>query len=1343
MKEGGSPEIKQIDVKVFCFFIALLVSHSLFAQQFRAFTPIESSNGLSENSVRTINQLPDGRIAIVTEGMVNLYNGTSFQYIHINDEHTYPLSGYVGFHHVYVENEKRLWIKTRGKLMLIDLSTERYEEHLEKVLKSLGVTEPLSDFFMDADKGLWMVTVSGKLLYRNQASGKTVTFLSGIASPEKSPDPVYDIAVLDSTLYIFYRSGLVTVYSMAGRKLIDRQNTLEKQLPNSYQRTLYVVPGNHTLYLLRNGTRGIMLALNRVQKKWEKVIETDYWLNSLSIGPTGEIVVSCRKGLWMMSDDLKNIKFSPTLHLVDGRLIDIEVSNLFFDLQGGLWLGTLNKGLLYYHADRFRFRNIGKSLFPLPENQELYVTAFAKDKAGELLIGTDKGIFRYSDKMERLTLYSQVFSGINCKAMLTDREGNIWVATNKGLFSLSGNDVMHYPVGSLNNILQAKDGRFYLCTDGAGLLEFDPATGKCNSMPAKKDDQDKLNSIQQVISYHGTLLGISNGGLFIYDARNKELKIVDRHYGAGMLNHNNRQYSCLLSDSRGLLWFGTQDGLNVWDATKKKLLSFHTDDGLVNNTIKSIVEDNQKSIWVSTSNGVSHIQVSNNTSGIHCSFTNFNRYDGVINNEFVQRSFFITPEGSLLLGGIDGFNKTDLSRVLVTRNSLNPIFVELQVFGKLIKPGDVYEGNKILEKSISASESIVLKHDQNFISLGFSALNYVNPSQTYYRYFLDGVDNSWHETIAPDGVGRATYTNLAPGTYLLKIRAANNSGNWGGKVTTLKITVLAPWWKTTFMIVLYCITGLGLIYLIISGYIRKNKIKQLEMQQQKLDEMKFSFFTNMSHELKTPLTLILTPLEVILKNTGDTLLKTQLTGIYRNAQSLLNLVNQLLNFRRLELNEEALHLNYCDINEFTEALCLPFLELAVNKNIGFQRVCAPNLWLYLDKDKFGMMMNNLLSNAFKFTSELGNISVMVKRTTMPGSIRPAISVSVTDTGTGIAGKDLSKIFNHFFQADNQPGINTGSGIGLHLVQEYARLHHGSVEVKSILEKGSTFTLYIPLDLKPEITDKFKPAPDYSGKANAVSILIAEDNEEFRHFLDEQLNKRYNILLASNGKEALDMVLNQMPDLVISDIMMPEMNGLELCDALKKDLRTSHIPLLLLTARSSDESQFEGYQARADAYITKPFNIDILVVRVRNLLEQQEQRKQLFKKAIVIQPAMVTGSDVDERLIKKALDCVEKNLGNALYSVEDFSSDMNMERSGLYRKLVSIIGQTPSVFIRSVRLKKAAQLLSQRELSVAEISDRVGFSNAAYFSKCFQEEFNIKPSHYAEHALAAVNHSVSE
>lgn len=1316
--------------------LLLLITHGSFAQQFRAYTPIESSNGLSESSVRSINQLPDGRIAVVTVGMVNLYNGTSFQYIHINDEHTYPLIGYIGFHHVYVENENHLWIKTRGKLMLINPGTERYEEHPEKVLASMGIHEPLSDFFMDAGKNLWLITVSGKLLYRASASNKTTTFLSRVMSPAGSSDPIYDVAVTDGNLHVFYRSGLVVVYDVVTKKEISRQNTLEGLTSGAYMNTLYVVQGNHTLYLLRNGKRGVMLVYNDKQRKWEKVIETDYWLNSLATGPGGEVVICCRKGLWTMDNTLKEQRFSPTLHLVDGTLINIEVSNLFFDAQGGLWLGTLNKGLLYFHPDRFRFRNIGKSLFPLQENQELYITSFAEDKAGGLLVGTDQGIFRYSDKEETLTLFAPVLKGVNCKSMLSDQQGNILVCTSEGLFIISGTKISRYAFGNLNSLLKIAEGRYYICTENNGLAEFNIYSGKLTSIPIKNADRDKLSSIRQMVWYQGSLLGISNSGLFTYNTHTNEFKLINYQQNFRMFHHNNHQYNCLLADSRGLLWFGTQDGLNVWDGRKQKLRSFHTEDGLVNNAIQSITEDDQKSIWVSTANGVSRVRVLDSIPERQFNFMNFNHYDGVINNEFAQGASYMTRNGSLLLGGIDGFNKVDLRRIFDARKNLDPIFVDFQVFGQSIKPGDFYNGNKILKRSITTSTAVILNHNQNFLTLAFSALNYINPSQSYYQYFLDGVDDNWHETATTDGIGRATYTNLAPGSYQLKVRAADNSRNWGGKTITLKITILPPWWKTTFMLALYWIAGIGFIYFTILWIVRKSKAKQLKLQQQKLDEMKFSFFTNISHELRTPLTLILSPLEVILEKVGDAPLKSQLTGIYRNAQSLLNLVNQLLKFRRLELNGEILHLNYANADLLTANLCRPFQEIAPGRGISFQRICPQELWLFLDQEKFGMILNNLLSNAFKFTPDGGAITLTIENTLLPDRLTPAISVSVADTGSGIPEVDLPKVFNRFFQGGNQGATNTGSGIGLHLVQEYVQLHHGTIDVKSEPGKGSVFTFSIPLNLEPLLSETIKQEPDISRTTGRISILIAEDNDEFRKFLEEQLIQLYDVILAADGKEAHDLVLKQSPDLIISDIMMPGMSGIGLCSSLKKDIRTSHIPVILLTALTSDESQYEGYQVRADAYVTKPFNINILTVRIRNLIEQQEQRKQLFKTAIVIQPSMVTASEIDQKLIKRALDCVEKKLSDSTYSVEEFSSDMNMERSGLYRKLVSITGQTPSVFIRSVRLKKAAQLLALREISVAEIADRVGFSNPAYFSKCFQEEFDVKPSHYADHHAAS-------
>lgn len=1217
-------------LKFLFLYIALLFGNCVCAQQFNAYTPIESSNGLSENNVRGIAQLPDGRMVIMTEGMINLYNGSSFQYIHLNDEKIYPLPGYSGFHHTYVDNSGRFWIKRTGQLMLVDMVKERYEEHPEKILASLGVKEPLADFFMDAGKDLWMVTISGKLLYRDGKGNETITFIPKVTSLNSS-DPLYDISVLDGHLYLFYRSGLVICYEMNSRKELYRQNALEGQTASAYERTAYVIPGNHALYMLRNGERGIMLAYDFKLRKWKKIIETDYWFNSFTIGKNGEIAISCKKGIWMTDPSLKAPQFLSTLHLVDGRSIDTEVSSIFYDRQGGLWVGTLNRGLLYYHPDRFRFRNIGNSLFPKSENEELYVTCFSEDDQGNVLVGTKKGLFTYSHHAHHLELFSSAMRTVTCNAMLRDHKNRIWVSTSSGLYSITGKTIHHYAIGNINSLLPAPDGTFYGSTE-LGLVSFDPATGIHKRI--ESSGEKETNPVRQAVWWNHSLIGISSTGLIVYHPGVRHLETIpyNARQKLPMFRHNNHQYNCLLADSRGLMWFGTQDGLYVWDERVKKLQSFHTDDGLINNSVLSIIEDANKEIWVSTSNGVSQIKIGLVSGKNHFSFTSFNRYDGVIQNEFLERSSYITNNGYLLLGGIDGFNEIELKNISISRKKLNPVFVNFQLFGKEITPNGVYAGNKILDQSIAASKKLTLKYNQNFFTIGFSALNYVNPSQTYYQYYLEGVDNSWHEEAAPDGVGHAAYTNLLPGTYLFKVRAADNDKDWTGKIATLQIIVNPPWWKTDAALLLYLLIAFVLVYILISRYSRKIRSQRLREEKEKLDQMKFSFFTNMSHELRTPLSLILTPLEIILKKVDDIPLKTQLTGIQRNAYSLLNLVNQLLNFRRLELNGETLHLSYCNVGEDTEVLCQAFDDLAKSKGITFKRNCLKvAIWLYLDKDKFAMMLNNLLSNAFKFTPGPGVITLTIERTQLPELLTEAISISVADTGKGIAEQDLPEIFNRFFQSHNQDDENTGSGIGLHLVKEYTLLHQGLVMVNSEQNKGSVFTLYIPLSLTPE-PQLTAILPDILKHNGAIKILVAEDNDEFRSFLFSQLSLYYDVILSPNGRDALEKGFIFLPDLIISDIMMPEMNGLELCEQLKKDVRTSHIPLILLTARSAEDIRYQGFQARADAYIAKPFNLDILLIRIRNFIEQQEQRKELFRKAIIIQPSQVTSSAIDEKLI---------------------------------------------------------------------------------------------------------------
>ena len=511
--------------------------------------------------------------------------------------------------------------------------------------------------------------------------------------------------------------------------------------------------------------------------------------------------------------------------------------------------------------------------------------------------------------------------------------------------------------------------------------------------------------------------------------------------------------------------------------------------------------------------------------------------------------------------------------------------------------------------------------------------------------------------------------------------------------------------------------------------------------------MKFRFFTNISHELRTPLTLIITPLDMLRRKVADETIGKQLNNIYRNAQELLVLVNQLLDFRKLEMKGETLHLMNGDIEEFVTSISHSFMPMAAEKHFNFinQSECRA-LYMYFDRDKVHKIVNNLLSNAFKFTKEGGTIKLQLSKEELDG--RWYARMEVSDTGIGISETDLPHIFDRFYQVQNKVDEKPGSGIGLHLIKEYVNIHEGKIAVDSHVGQGSVFTVWLPVDLKPEKevmpessltspAEREQPSvEDLSAEAlpaddGRKKLLIVEDNKEFRSFLKEQLGEFYKVIEAADGEEGEKQAVDENPDLIVSDIMMPKMDGIELCRRIKTNVQTSHIPVVLLTARTADDVKISSYEVGADSYMSKPFSFDMLLIRVRKLIEQQEKRKQNFRKNLEVNPGKITITPLDEQLIQKALECVEKNMDNTGYAVEDLSRDLGMTRMNLYRKLQSITGHTPTDFIKSIRLKRAAQLLQGSQLNIVEIADRVGFSSSSYFTKCFKDMFELLPTQYAE------------
>lgn len=584
--------------------------------------------------------------------------------------------------------------------------------------------------------------------------------------------------------------------------------------------------------------------------------------------------------------------------------------------------------------------------------------------------------------------------------------------------------------------------------------------------------------------------------------------------------------------------------------------------------------------------------------------------------------------------------------------------------------------------------------------------------------------------------------------------ASNDDGIWNHTGAALEIEILPPFYRTRWAILLYCVFIAGLLLLarkiLLDRARMRFNIETARRESQRLhdlDMMKIKFFTNISHEFRTPLTLIISPLDKMIKNLKEGELKSQLILVHRNAQRLLRLVNQLLDIRRMEVEEFKLHPQYADIVAFIKEIFHSFSDIAENQRIQYSfHSNVASLFMYFDTDKVDKIMYNLLSNAFKFTPQDGQIQVELKyqKNTLNES-KGELEISVKDTGIGIPRDKHEKIFEQFFQHD-LPGniINQGSGVGLSLVKEFVKLHQGTVRVESEPDKGSCFIVTLPViteaavetdmveeNISPTGTDQ--PVEETTRHHKSFAILIIEDNHDLRFYLKDNLRHRYTVYEASDGTEGYKKVLSLFPDLVISDIVLPGMDGIEICRKIKTDRRTSHIPVILLTAQTTNEQKISGFEAGADDYITKPFTYEILESRIRNLIRQRDTLRKSFQNQVEIEPSNVEVVSLDKKFIQKAIEIVEKNIDNTEFSVEELSHELNMSRVNLYKKLLSLTGKTPIEFIRIIRLKRAAQLLRESQLTVSEIAYKVGFNNPKYFTKYFKEEFGVLPSVYAQQA----------
>lgn len=1026
-----------------------------------------------------------------------------------------------------------------------------------------------------------------------------------------------------------------------------------------------------------------------------------------------------------------------------------SVLDIYHDRHGDTWIGT-RTGINFLVHSKQQFRNFRA----MPHDRQYLnsneIWAFHPGTDGKIWIGTEDGGVNIYDPVTQTFDYLIHIPGnpstlsSNCiKCFLEDGAGHLMIGTFRGGINLL--DHQSGRITHLRNIpgdenslsdnrvwclFRDSKGRIWTGTS-SGMDRYDPSTRKFTRF-RELGPNIQVNWIDE--DHDGNLWIGARDSLVIYNPLTHRFI---RHV------ENSRDF---IQDSSGRIWIATLTrGIALYSAEKGALKYFSEAEGLANNQAISILEDNNRFLWIGTTNGLSRF---NPETGY---LQTFSGKDGLQNSQFNYGAALKTTSGELLFGGISGFNIFDPQQVIANESGAPMVLTDLRIFNKSVEIGT---GKKpVLTKSITETKEIVLPFKQNVITIEFAALNYINSQSNLYSYFLEGFDKSWTD---PSVNRAATYTNLDPGEYVFRVKSVIPGVPDAGNDIALTIKILPPFWKTWLFKFLTFLFIAALIYFLIHFMLNREKLKNdLAFEKVKarklheLDMLKLRFFTNISHEIRTPLTLILGPLEKMINGKVPVNEMPSLLEImHRNARQLNLLINQILDFRKLETGNLKLEPENGELVGFVQGIAAQFDHLAREKEISFSLNTLSNkIFCKFDPDKLEKIVTNLLSNAFKFTGKQGKITLYLSLS-FDNSGNPAdptkvgshyIELAVKDTGQGIPASQLDKIFIRFFQS-GEKNDHPGTGIGLALVKELVSLHKGTVTVTSKSGHGSKFTIRLPLweadpgygteSAEVQSGDAAAMNPDYYGNYQEKIMLIVEDNADVRLFIRNHFEQVYKVVEAADGFDGWEMALKTIPDIVLCDVLMPRIDGYELLKRIKNDERTSHIPVILLTALASREHELTGLTVGADDYITKPFDLAILQTKIENILSIRKSLKEKYSGEMFLQPKNVLISLPDERFLKKVIEIVENNIGDPDFDIEKFASEAGVSRMQLYRKLSALTDMTVKEFVRDIRMKRAAQLLRQKNMNISEIAWGTGFRDLSHFRKCFRQKFGMSASEYA-------------
>lgn len=1272
------------------------------------------TNTIPTNRINTILNDAKGQLYIATENGICIYqpDQDNFKRIAIKDNYNHSIGTEIT--NLLQTNNGSYWMLDEVGIAKLDLQTYT----AEYIKFDIANSRPRL-LYKDSADNLWVVFQNGSIYFKQPDSNNFSLFSKGLQGfPRaffKNDKNIWVGYDQDGLLCFDLQGNLIKHYSVDNNFISNRiRSVVEAEDGNIWVGTYNGIAIINNLTLVKtlqtsNSTHLPNQSVWSLYKDSNDIIWIGTWLGGLcyyseynkSVSHTSQLNSNTNNSHYVVSSFAQD---PDSVHIwigteegllsrynqltrrnieIDVRVADELVKNircLAFDKNERLWIGTRGDGVIYKdkHQDIFKqlttpFETGLQTLSILPVDNGIWVSDY------------QQGVFFYSFEDKNFTRYQHNPLNINTisdkhvRKIIEDQKGNIWFATQNGLNLLKkgSNNFIHY---------------FHIIGDSMSLAE-------------------------------------------------------DYNY-------------CMLESNNGDIWLGTNgSGLDKLNISTLKFEHYTKKDGLPGNDIYSIIEDEQLNLWLSTDNGI-------------CKFNpekkeviTFGQIDGIYNNSFIPNAALNSYYNIMFFGGSNGFVNFRPKDIL-TSNTIVPqtILTNCYIQNELILPK---QENEILLNSISQTKEIKLSHSQNSFSFSFVAVNYINPDNNKFKYRLVGFNDSWIET---GNYNKAIFTNIPAGKYIFEVKACNNDGLWNNKNTTkLNIKISRPIWNMWFAYIFYIAIILAVLLYLRRESLNRQKLKtQFELEKVKreseenLNHAKLQFFTNISHEFRTPLTLIMGPVNRIINNYKlDNKLQGQLDLIKNNSERLLRLINQILDFRKIEAGQLKFTPTNSDLVDCCKGVFRCFNEHAKHRSFNYIfEANSPKLNIDIDTEKVDKIVFNILSNAFKYTPDEGKIVLSIKTHSNASTdkndadysfgdaqLNEFIEISVSDNGNGIEKDKLAKIFERFYQLENT-NIE-GSGIGLALAKEYINIHRGVLLINSAVNKGTTVRVRLPIRQTATDTNKTLEAslvyndkqtiPEtYSPEENLVNteskyrdslILIVEDNNELLDYLANVLGDNFKVVKAKNGMEGLEMVNSTFPDLIISDIMMPKMDGIELCESIKKDIQTSHIPVILLTALETIKDRISGLNSGADAYVSKPFSDKLLIAQIINLLESRKKLRESFADINDEWQTDSTFMDMDNKLILKAIEVAEANLLNSEFTIDNLADELNLSRTTLHRKLKSLTNQSATEFIRHIRLKKAVKLLQLKTHKVNEVGYAVGFNSHNYFTTSFKKQFGVSPSEY--------------